>query len=52
VASVEKTDLIDKNLEDLFTLDLDIKPSELLVGTEEAPADFEWYCEKGLCLNT
>jgi hypothetical protein len=29
-------------------LDLDLRPSSLLVGEEEATVDFEWTCEKGL----
>ncbi len=45
VESVEKTKLIDMNLEDIFKLDLDATPSSLLVGTEENPVQFEWGYE-------
>ena len=48
-------------MEPIFRLDLDIKPSELLVGTPDVPVEFEWFSEvyyfiykikKGLCVNT
>ena len=29
-------------------LDLDLRPSSLLVAEDEAAVDFEWTCEKGL----
>lgn len=32
-------------------LDLDLRPSALLVGEDEAAVDFEWTCEKGLGSN-
>lgn len=48
IASVEKTDLIDENTYDIFTLDVNMAPSPLLVGDEENPVEFEWKCEKGL----
>jgi hypothetical protein len=29
----------------MLSLDLDFRPSALLVGEEDAPVDFEWSCE-------
>jgi hypothetical protein len=40
-----------KEHQDIFRVNLDMKPSELLLGTEEAPADFEWFSERGLVQN-
>lgn len=32
-------------------LDIDMKPSPLVVGSEENPVDFEWVCEKGIAVH-
>lgn len=29
----------------MFSLDLDLRPSSLLVGEDDNPVDFEWTCE-------
>ena len=34
-----------EKMSQIFRLDLDIRPSSLLVGEDEAPVDFEWTCE-------
>ncbi|EGR29553.1 hypothetical protein IMG5_153240 [Ichthyophthirius multifiliis] len=48
ITSVEKSDLIDENMVDIFNLNVDMSPSPLLVGDEENPSDFQWTCQKGL----
>lgn len=45
IASVETTELIDDHTKDIFTLDVNMTPSPLLLGDEENPVDFEWKCE-------
>ena len=50
VSSVESTPLITEV--DYFNLDIDMKPSPLVVGSEESPSDFEWFCEKGIANHT
>ena len=37
-----------EEMKQCLTLDLDLRPSYLLVGEDEAPVEFEWTCEKGL----
>ena len=44
--------MISDDMEDFFKLDIDFKPSVLLVGSEDSPSDFEWYSEKGIAQNT
>jgi hypothetical protein len=29
-----------------------MKPSPLIVGSEEAPVEFEWFCERGITAHT
>jgi hypothetical protein len=45
VVSVEENDLITKEMEQMLRLNLDIKPTGLLVGDEENPVEFEWSAE-------
>lgn len=42
--SVKETELIDENTHDIFTLDVNMQPSPLLVGDEENPVEFDWKC--------
>ena len=42
--SVAETELIDENTHDIFTLDVNMQPSPLLVGDEENPVEFDWKC--------
>ena len=34
-----------EEMSQIFRLDLDLRPSSLLIGEDEAPVDFEWTCE-------
>ncbi|CAD8139433.1 unnamed protein product [Paramecium pentaurelia] len=36
---------------DCFRLHLDCKTSQMFIGNEETPSDFEWHCEKGIAFN-
>jgi len=42
---------VNEEAPDYLKLNLDAKASNLFVGNEENPVDFEWYCEKGIAAN-
>lgn len=44
--SVEESPLLENK--EIFSLNIDIRPSKLLVGTAEEPVEFEWTCRNGL----
>jgi len=50
VESIPEADgkIIPKEFEDMFTINLELIPSGLMVGTEEEPVDFEWVAQKGI----
>lgn len=40
--------MITEEIAQSLSLNLDLKPSSLLVGEEEGAVEFDWTCEKGL----
>jgi hypothetical protein len=45
VISVNDHEMFSDEMKIFFSLDLDLRPSSLLVGEDDAPVDFEWSCE-------
>lgn len=45
ICSVENDEMFTEDMKLMFSVDLDMRPSSLLVGEDEAPVDFEWSCE-------
>ena len=43
--SVQEHEIYSEEMRVLFSLDLDLRPSSILVGEDDNPVDFEWSCE-------